>query len=106
MENQSVLPQTAGNCNTNGGIKCEPGGIGVCWPGGATASPPPGLRGTRGWGSRENAACWHCVPRRLPREGLTPRVASGVAPDQLARGVFPLGTHKSSLTLRFHERKR
>lgn len=27
MENQSVLPQTAGNCNTNGGIKCEPGGV-------------------------------------------------------------------------------
>lgn len=75
-------------------------------PRGATASPPPGLRGTREWGSRENEARCHCVPRRLPREGLAPRVASGVAPDQLARGVFPLGTHKSSLTLRFHERKR
>lgn len=46
------------------------------------------------------------MPRRLPREGLAPRVASGVAPDQVAHGVFPLGTHKSSLTLRFHERKR
>lgn len=41
MENQSVLPQTAGNCNTNGGIKCEPGGIGVCWTEGRHSEPSP-----------------------------------------------------------------
>lgn len=89
MENQSVLPQTAGNCNTNGGIKCEPGGVIVqgMLARGRHSEPSPRTAWDEGVGvAGECSALPLCAP--------APATGGPGAPSRLGRRPGPAGARR------------